>query len=401
MRRPNTHTIDDPARLDALRRSVLLDSPAEESFDRLTRLATSLIGAPTALVSLVDEDRQFFKSAIGLKDPWASKRETPLGHSYCKHVVETGDPLLIRDAREHPLTKGSPAIRDLNAVAYAGIPLYLDGQPLGSFCVIDDHPREWSEREVAVLRELAGSAMSEIALRVATEKAEAAVRDRDDVLAVVSHDLRNPAGVVVAMSRILLERDLPDERRRALLQSIHRSGLSMQRLIDDLLDLSRMEAGHLVLDLQRVDLGNLARQVAESHQPRAEEGDLDLRHAAPHAPIIVRADPHRLEQALGNLVGNALKFTPAAGVVTIEAARGRGTATLAVEDTGPGIDPRHLPHLFDRFYQVRKSDRAGAGLGLAIARAIARAHGGELSVRSEVGKGTRFELTIPNTPTDP
>ena len=392
---PTPHRIDDSARLDAVRRSVLLDSPAEESFDRLTRMAASLIDVPSALVTVIDADRQFYKSCIGVKEPWATTRETPLELSYCTHVVETGDPLIISDAREHPLTKDHPALREMNIIAYAGIPLFLDGQPLGSFCVVDEKPRDWSERDIAVLKDLANSAMSEIALRVATEEAESAVRDRDDVLAVVSHDLRNPAGVVVAMSKMLLEKELTEERRRALLQSIHRSGVTMQRLIDDLLDLSRMEAGHLELDRHDIDAAALVRECAESHVPRADEAGIDLRVVAPDTPLPLRADSHRLGQALGNLVGNALKFTPSGGTVTMEARRDERSVVLAVADTGPGIDAEHLPHLFDRFYQVRKSDRAGAGLGLAITKAIAQSHGGDVRVYSTPGQGSRFELVIP------
>jgi signal transduction histidine kinase len=386
--------IDDPARLEAVRRSVLLDSPTEESFDRLTRMAALLINVPSALVTVIDADRQFYKSCIGVKEPWATTRETPLEMSYCTHVVETGDPLIISDAREHPVTKDHPALREMNVIAYAGIPLFLDGQPLGSFCVVDEKPRQWTERDVAVLKDLASSAMSEIALRVATEAATEAVRDRDDVLAVVSHDLRNPAGVVVAMSKMLLEKELSDERRKTMLQSIHRSGLAMQRLIDDLLDLSRMEAGHLELDLRDADAGAFVRELAESHAPRADEAGIDLRVDTPDAPLPMRADPDRLLQALGNLVGNALKFTPRGGSITLGAARTPEGIVLSVQDTGPGIDAPHLPHLFDRFYQVRKSDRAGAGLGLAITRAIAQAHGGDVRVTSAVGKGARFELVV-------
>ncbi|NIP78146.1 MAG: GAF domain-containing protein [Gemmatimonadetes bacterium] len=139
--RPDLSRIDDPDRLAALRRTLLLDSPQEPSFDRLTELASLILDAPVALVSLVDADRQFFKSCIGLPEPWAGERETPLSHSFCKHVVATGDPLIIDDARDHPLVRDNPAIEALNVIAYAGIPLTLDGQPLGSFCVIDGEPR--------------------------------------------------------------------------------------------------------------------------------------------------------------------------------------------------------------------------------------------------------------------
>ncbi|HEX6292396.1 MAG TPA: GAF domain-containing sensor histidine kinase [Herpetosiphonaceae bacterium] len=165
--------VRNAARLAALRRTALLDSPAEAAFDRLTRLATRILDAPTALVSLVDENRQFFKSCIGLPEPWASRRETPLSHSFCQHTIATAEPLVIGDARMHPLVSTNLAIPDLNVVAYAGIPLVTaDGQALGSFCVIDSQPRDWTTDEVEILNELAASVVAEIELRSATREAQ-------------------------------------------------------------------------------------------------------------------------------------------------------------------------------------------------------------------------------------
>ena len=161
-----------PARLDALRRSRLLDSPPDETFDRLTRLATRLLGAPVSLISLVDNDRQFFKSSVGLSEPWASARETPLSHSFCQHVVASDAPLIVEDARTHPLVADNDAIEDLGVVAYAGIPLRTrDGLTLGSLCVIDDQPRHWTPEELAVLNDLAGAAMTGIDLQAAAQDA--------------------------------------------------------------------------------------------------------------------------------------------------------------------------------------------------------------------------------------
>ena len=163
------------SRLAALDRSGLLDSPAEAAFDRLTRLAARLLGVPVASMSLVDDHRQFFKSQVGLADPWASTRETPLTHSFCQHVVATDSPLVVTDARTHPILAGNPAIAELNVVAYAGVPLTTaDGQTLGSFCAIDGRPRDWTAREIETLRELAAMAMTEVALQTALRNA----RDR-------------------------------------------------------------------------------------------------------------------------------------------------------------------------------------------------------------------------------
>lgn len=120
---PSSASLADPERQAALRRTALLDTPAEEAFDRLTRLAATVLQLPVALVSLVDKDRQFFKSCIGLPEPWASQRETPLSHSFCQHTLDTRQPLVIADAREHPLVRDNLAIEELGVVAYVGIPL--------------------------------------------------------------------------------------------------------------------------------------------------------------------------------------------------------------------------------------------------------------------------------------
>jgi PAS domain S-box-containing protein len=153
-------------RLAALHRLALLDTPAEPGFDRLTRLASRLLHAPVALVSLVDADRQFFKSSVGLAEPLASARETPLSHSFCQYAVTSGQPLIINDARTHPLVHDNPAISELGAVAYAGIPLILpDGSAIGTLCAIDNVPREWTEEEIATVHDLAASVITEIALR--------------------------------------------------------------------------------------------------------------------------------------------------------------------------------------------------------------------------------------------
>ena len=146
----------DERRLDALRRTGLLDSAPDPTFDRLTRIASRVLHAPVALVSLVDRDRQFFKSCLGLPEPWGQERETPLSHSFCQHVVISRRPLVIRDAREHPDLRDSLAIPDLGVVAYLGVPLITrSGEALGSLCVIDNRPRDWTAEEIALVTELA------------------------------------------------------------------------------------------------------------------------------------------------------------------------------------------------------------------------------------------------------
>jgi hypothetical protein len=163
---PVPSVVRDPSRLAALRRTALLDTPAEESFDRLARLASQLLHAPVVLVSLVDEDRQFFKSCIGLAEPWASRRETPLSHSFCQYVVEAREPFVVEDARRDPRVRHNLAIPDLGVIAYLGVPLITsEGYELGTLCAIDNVPRAWTQEEIRTLRDLAASVLMEIELR--------------------------------------------------------------------------------------------------------------------------------------------------------------------------------------------------------------------------------------------
>jgi hypothetical protein len=162
---PPDPVVGNVSRLKALRDTRLLDSAAEEAFDRLARLASRLLNAPVALISLVDDERQFFKSCIGLAEPWNSARETPLSHSFCRHALDSPEPLVIEDARTHPLVRDNPAIRDVDVVAYAGVPLVTQsGHALGTLCVIDHQPRSWTADQIETLKTLTAAAVSEIEL---------------------------------------------------------------------------------------------------------------------------------------------------------------------------------------------------------------------------------------------
>ena len=183
--------LDDPARLDTLRQSGLLDTPPTEAFDRLTRLVTRALHVPIALVSLVAGDHQFFKSGAGLPEPWASARRSPLTHSFCRHVVASGRPLLVDDARGHVLVGDSRAITEMNVVAYAGVPLVTSGGfALGALCAIDVGPRAWTDSEVGVLHDLAGCVMSEIELLAIGRQALLNEQERERLVARVERERR-------------------------------------------------------------------------------------------------------------------------------------------------------------------------------------------------------------------
>jgi signal transduction histidine kinase len=177
-----------------------------------------------------------------------------------------------------------------------------------------------------------------------------------------------------------------------------RAAKQMNRLISDLLDTVRLQAGRLSLDVEDLDVHELLHQMEETFQPIAREKNVRLEVFPPERHRSVSADPLRVSQIVGNLLGNALKFTPADGQVTLRAAAQGGAIAFQVRDSGPGIPPEHLEHLFDKFWQARPTDHRGAGLGLAIARGLVEAHGGRIWAESELGSGSTFTFTVPVAP---
>lgn len=175
---PPAEVLKAPERMEALRETGLLDSPREDTFDRLTRLTQRLVGAPTALVSLVDGERQFFKSQAGLGEPFASARQTDLSHSFCQWVVAARDKLVVEDSRAHPALKSNLAVKYMNVQAYAGVPiLSKGGEAIGSFCAIDTTARKWTEEELETLGDLAQVTEAYAHLAVARQSRAAGATD--------------------------------------------------------------------------------------------------------------------------------------------------------------------------------------------------------------------------------
>jgi signal transduction histidine kinase len=224
--------------------------------------------------------------------------------------------------------------------------------------------------------------------------AELLAQAREEVLAVVAHDLRNPLNLIITSTDLLLEENLDRPRRRELLEVALRAGRQMNRLIGDLLDTVRIHAGKFKLDLEDVEVVMIFRQAEETFRPIAEKRGIYLEAVPPDDGVAVRADPFRVSQIVGNIVGNALKFTEH-GNVTMRAVANANHVAIHVTDTGPGIAPPDIKHLFDDFWQARNGDRRGVGLGLAIAKGVVEAHGGKIWCDSTLGGGSTFSFTLP------
>jgi len=232
------------------------------------------------------------------------------------------------------------------------------------------------------------------------EEARSAVRARDEMLAIVSHDLRNPLNTVRMGATLLLEREDRRAGNTQALQMIERAVGRMDRLIEDLLDVSRLERGTMTLRRSEIDPAKVVEEACHLLGRTAEEKSITLEREMHDELPPLYADPERMLQVLTNLLGNAIKFTPEGGRITLLAEHENTRIRMTVSDTGQGIAPDELPHLFDRFWQGSRSGTASAGLGLAISKGIVEAHGGRIWVESRQGAGSAFHFTVPHAEED-
>ncbi|HJP60864.1 MAG TPA: PAS domain-containing sensor histidine kinase [Gemmatimonadaceae bacterium] len=233
-----------------------------------------------------------------------------------------------------------------------------------------------------------------VELESALELAEQAARVRDDVLAIVAHDLRNPVHTILGAAGAV-EVIPPGEDHDRQVQVIERAARRMDRLISDLLDVASIERGTFRLGSAPVDLSAVVSDVLELIESQARERKIEIyREIEPGVPVVM-GDHDRLTQALSNVLGNSVKFTPEGGNVRVRVKRSGDEVVVSVADTGVGISPTDLPHVFDRFWRGRDTTTKGAGLGLSIAGGIIEAHGGQIRAESELGVGTTMTLTLP------
>ena len=285
--------------------------------------------------------------------------------------------------------------------AHAALPLIHRGVVVGGLALSFAKPTTFSAADRALACLLAKAAASGLARAMQFDAERASRRDcellaraRAEVLGVVAHDLRNPLSLIKMAAELLLEEDLPKQERTQVLQRSIRAATRMNRLIGDLLDATHIQSGRLRLDVGPVVLKEMVSQIDEAFRPLAKEQGIVWEVCDGNAAICVNVDASRVLQAVGNLVGNALKFTPRGGRVTVRATATAQHVLIAVRDTGPGIPPGAIGHLFEDFWQA-KTDRRGVGLGLAIAKGIAEAHGGRIDVETTQGKGSTFLLMLP------
>jgi PAS domain S-box-containing protein len=387
------------------------------SFDYQTTLAALVrLAVPTladyCALDILEGENEFKRIGEAHVDPTKSSLIRQVGtfprsaltaqHPLIR-VMTTGYPVLeaditpafIRASFAEPSQR--QMVEALGPRSFICVPLVSSGKILGALTLVTSGSgRRYDEADLSLAADMARRAAIVVEHARLFHEAQQATKARDDVLAVVAHDLRNPLNTVTMAIGLMLE-NTPVERtqERRQVEIVRRAADRMNRMIQDLLDVKRIESGRLAIDAQAEEVDVIINDMIEMLRPLAVGSSIVLESSVPEGLPPVLADSARIQQVLSNLVGNAVKFTPRDGRITVCAEQVGGEIRFAVIDTGPGIPPEQVPHIFGQFWQASSSDRRGIGLGLAIAKGIVEAHKGTIWVESQVGLGSTFYFTLP------
>lgn len=388
------------------------------SFDYHTTLSSlARLAVPTvadyAVVDVLQEDGSIARVGVAHVDPakepllrvtdHLAAGRLPSSHPEMGALVEGRETLVTDITQEtiEAMAAGEEHLRiigELAPTSLIAVPLQVPGRVIGSLVLAAaESGRRFDAADFRLAQELAGRAAMAVESARLYHAAERALHARDEMLSIVAHDLRNPLNAIILGVEGVLE-DLPQAQlpvEYQTLQTVRVSARRMDRLIHDLLEVARIESGKLRIEPHPERISFIIDEAVAMMRPMAAAQGLELISRADRSLPHVYADGSRILQVISNLMGNAIKFTPSGGKVSIEADLAGNEVLVVVSDTGAGIAPEQLPHLFARHWQGSDRDRRGIGLGLAIAKGIIESHRGRIWVESQRGEGSRFYFTVP------
>jgi signal transduction histidine kinase len=408
--------VNEAQRLATLERYSILDTPPEVAFDRMARIVARIFAAPIAMVTFIEKDRQWFKACFG-----TDLRENTRALSFCSQTILTDEVMVVPDAILDERFRDNPVALDMGLRFYAGAPLRtVDGRNIGTLCIYDLKPRAGlSGEERETLMDLAASVVDDLESRLTAQRAARAelqlakvnqelaehleqVKDlnaaQQRFAADASHELRAPLTLIQGnIDLILAHPELEaNEREIALVEAKHEAE-RLGRLVTDMLHLVRNGADR-TQDHVNLDFSHIVRLCLEESRSLAHAHDLRFNLESKGHVI---GQPDRIKQLVLILLGNALKYTPPSGGVTVTTTDLEHEVELKVEDTGIGVAEQELERVFERFYRTgvaRNQFADGTGLGLSIARSIVEAHGGSIWMESVLNQGSRVMVRLPRTP---
>ena len=395
----------EAARLKALRDYQILGTAAEEAFDRIAQLASTFYHTPIALISMMEEDHQWFKATVG-----AEMEDAPRDIALCNHVISSGSPMLVTDASQDSRFADNPYVTGEACVRfYAGAPLLASGKlPIGTLCIVDNIPRpEFSEQDTKQLQLLADIVVSEMEARLQSKALDKAMRDimiasraRTEFLSLISHEIRTPLTTIIGLVDQLEQRPQQEAPVHPhVVRSLTSASHHLLGMLNDVLDFSKLSAGKLNINPAPMSLSASMTRIAETWRLAAEEKGLIFQVSLSDSlPGTITLDEQRLAQIINNLLNNAVKFTEHGSVSLQVTTPATGRLDVVVTDTGPGMSARQLDRLFEPFEQgdvdVPRT-HGGTGLGLSICHRLAELMDANLDCESKLGQGTRFSLSIP------
>ncbi len=379
-------------RIKALKKYDILDTPADGSFDNLTKLAAKLLDMPIALISLVDTDRIWFKSRFGLDVPQINRDP-----GLCASAILSDEIYLVEDTIKDPRTLANPLVAGQSGLRfYAAVPLKVqEGYNLGTFCVMDKNPRRFTEEQKEILQSLADIVIDQMELRLAARKA---IYSKNLMLSIFVHDLKNPLSTIILGAELIKEEKNDGQAFQEICNRIINAGKKSTILIDDLLESAHKEANEIKFHFNKIDFSNLIEDVVTTNQILADNKNQKIQLNIEAHPSVL-ADKRKLFEIADNLINNAIKYSPKNKNIVITIKERNSKVILEVSDEGPGFTEEEKKHLFQRFSRLSAKPTGGestTGLGLSIVKTLVEAHQGKVWAKSDgKDKGSKFFVEIP------
>ena len=390
---------DEEGRLEELHSYQVLDSLDEEEFDNLTRLASEIAGVPIAMVNLIDEDRQWSKSVVGIPK---QLREVPREQSVCQYTIREDGVTEIIDLSEDPRTAELEHIREDDGLRYyLGVPLLTkNNYAIGTLCVLDFESRKMTELQVHQLKIIAKEVMTHLELRKKNKELERLNEYKLQLMKMLSHDMRSPLNGIIGLTSMLREQ-LEEEGSDHVetVDVIEQSSSQLNQMIDEVMNYSILESGGVEMNPSEVNLQSIVENIIQLYRPATKIKDIDLEFYTEGLEDTIWLDGDKFEQIMGNLLSNAIKYTPTGGWVKMSVIKNDQQLEMRVSDSGIGMSKNAAQNLFER-KQVHQSSKGtsgekSTGLGLTIIRQLIDLFDGDIDVQSRPGKGTTVEVFIP------
>lgn len=390
---------DEAKRLEELRSYQILDSLPEEAFDNLTKLASDIAGMPIAMINLIEDERQWSKSMVGIPQ---EIREAPRDESVCHFTIKGSDVTEIGNLEEDHRTADLPSVSQEGGLRYyCGVPLITKNKyAIGTLCVLDYEENKLTDTEINQLKIIANEVMTHIELHKQNRELQKLNEYKVQLMKMLSHDMRSPLNGIMGLASMLREQ-LAEEGsdHTETVDIIEQSSSQLNQMIDEVMSYSIIESEGLILSPENVRLDEIVENILHLYRPATRTKNLDLEFYIEGLDEPVWMDGDKIEQLIGNLLSNAIKYTKTGGWIKLSLIRKNDTIDLTVIDSGIGMSDEETEKLLENESKLQSqegtSGEKSSGIGFDIIKHIIDLLDGEIDIQSTPGEGTKFHVEIP------